>query len=229
MKAEIEWSDTPPTQADLKSADLRRCPCGGLPAAIILSEWLTGNELHWWNGRSFPHLANDCPACAAKRAKVWKGYLACLDPKTRKIFILEITPNCTEPLSAYKLTFGSLRGATLKLDRSSSKPNGRVTATVSQSNLGGLDLPQPPDIRAILRHMWQTDHRPQDDKPENTRAVTEAPMSNEELRKRRPDRFATEGHAADDGPMFERHTLDALKRNREAAAAKKNGNGAPHP
>jgi len=181
MKTEIEWSDSPPTQTDMKSADLRRCPPGGLPPAIILCDWLTGNELHWWNGRSFPHLSNDCPACAAKRAKVWKGYIAALDVKTRKVFILEITPNCTEPLSAYKQTFGSLRGAQIKLDRSATKINGRVTATVTPANLGGLELPQPPDVRSILRHMWQTDHRPQDNPAQTPRPVTEPPQNTEEV------------------------------------------------
>lgn len=228
MKPEIEWTDTPPTETSTKSADLKRCPPGGMPPVIVLSDWLTGNELHWFNGRSFPHLANDCPACKAKRPKVWKGYLAVLDPKTRKTFILEVTPNCTEPLSAYKLTFGSLRGAALKLERSATKANGRVTANVTQANIGGLELPRPPDIRATLRHMWQTDHRPEDEKEETPRPITEAPMNNDELRRRRPDRFSTEGHGT--SPVYEatEETLAALRRNREQQAQSKNANGAQH-
>jgi len=196
-----------------------------MPPAIVLSDWMTGNELHWWNGRSFPHLKHGCPACEAKRAKVWKGYLACLDPKNRKVFILELTPNCTEPLSAYKNTFGSLRGGLIKLDRSATKINGRVTATMTQTNLGGMELPQPPNVQAILAHMWQTDHRPADTTEIIPRAVTEKPQNNDELRRRRPDRFTTEGTGVSAIYEASPETLAALQRNREALAAKANGNG----
>lgn len=227
MTPEIEWNDNPHTQTQPHSADLRRCPPGGLPPAIILMDWITGNELHWWNGRSFPHLKTECPACAAKRAKVWKGYVACLDPKTRKIFILELTPNCTEPLSAYKLTFGSLRGATIKLDRPATKINGRVTATVTPTHLGGLELPQPPDVRKILQHMWQTDHRPADDQPQVPRPIVESPMSNEELERRNPERFRTDGNSGTKVYQATEATKAALQRNREAAATTPKSNGKP--
>lgn len=226
MKSEIEWSDTPPTQTDLHSADLRRCPPGGMPPAIILVDWITGNELHWWNGRSFPHLANDCPACAAKRARVWKGYLACLELKTRKIFILEITPNCTEPLAAYKLTFGSLRGAQIKLERSATKINGRVTATVTPAALGGLELPQPPDVRNILRHMWQTDHRAADDKPEVPRPVVEAPQTTQQVIARRAltdRRFQADQVATKTIPIEEAGELLSAAFTKHNPSFKKNG------
>lgn len=208
-----------------QNADLRRCPPGGLPPVISLSDWLIGNELHWWNGRSFPHLKENCPACAAKRSKVWKGYLGCLDPKTRKIFILELTPNCTEALSAYKITYGSLRGAQIKLDRSATKINGRVTATATPAQLGGLELPLPPDLRKILDHMWQVDHMPEQTTPVDPRPVTEAPMNNEELAKRRPDRFADTYPPV--GKIIETtpEQREMLRRNREAVATELRKNG----
>jgi hypothetical protein len=199
MKNEIDWSDAPPTKAKTQAADLRRCPPGGLPPVIVLSDWIVGNEMHWFNGRSFPHLKNDCPACLAKRSKVWKGYLACLDPKTRKVFILEITPNCIDPAAAYKECYGSLRGSGCKLDRSATKINGRVTASFCAANLGGLELPTCPDVRAILQHMWQTDHRKEDSNPQDPRAVSEAPSSNEDLKRKRPDRTATTNEPTTNG------------------------------
>lgn len=198
MKNDIDWSDAPPTKSKAQAADLRRCPPGGFPPVIVLSEWIIGNEMHWYNGRSFPHLKSDCPACLAKRSKVWKGYLGCLDPKTRKVFILEITPNCIDPAAAYKECYGSLRGAGIKLDRSATKINGRVTASFCAANLGGLDLPRCPDVRSILQHMWQTDHRKDDSAPQNPRAVSEAPENNGELTKKRPDRAATESEEKKD-------------------------------
>jgi hypothetical protein len=185
---QIEWADTPPKQTTPKTADLTRCPPGGLPPFIVLSDWITGNEMHWFNGRSFPHLKNECPACAAKRAKVWKGYIAGLCPKTRKVFLVEITPNCVEAASAYKLCFGSLRGAACSLMRSATKINGRVSATFTAANLGGLSLPLCPDVRTILQHMWQTDHRTEDSKPEDPRPVIDGPKNNTDLARRRPDR-----------------------------------------
>lgn len=187
---DIEWADTPPTRGTTTGADLKRCPPGGMTPFIVLSDWITGNEMHWFNGRSYPHLKHDCPACAAKRARVWKGYLAALDPKTRKVFIVEITPNCVEAASAYKLCFGSLRGAACTLMRPQTKINGRVSATFTSANIGGLDLPLCPNVRNILQHMWQTEHRPEDSAPENQRAVVDGPKNNDELAARRPDRKA---------------------------------------
>lgn len=220
MDPQIDWADSPPKHAQQPQQDLRRCPPGGMPPFICLSDWTTGNEMHWWGGRSFPHLKHNCPACAAKRSKVWKGYLAALDPQRRSTFIAEVTPNCMDALSAYKLCFGSLRGAVITLHRSSTKINGRVTATVTQANLAGLDLPTCPNIRDSLAHMWQTDHITEDACPEDGRPIVDSPMNNAELAAKNPKRFSTPGHNTTAVYTATPDQLKMLERNR---TAKQNG------
>ena len=223
MSDQIEWTDAPTAASKLPACELRRCPPGGLKPQIILSDWITGNELHWFNGRSFPHLKNDCPACAAKRAKVWKGYLAALDPAKRTVYLLEITPNCVDAATAYKQSYGSLRGSALTLNRSATKANGRVTASFVPANLAGLDLPQPPDVRGTLERMWQTDHRKADSKPEDPRIVLDGPKDNEANERVNRSRFTTEG-----SPTSKVYETTAEQRRMLAANARTNGNGKHH-
>ena len=190
MLTDIEWTETPAAAAPGSRLDLIRCRTGALPPLIILSHRHVGTEIHWYNGRSFPHLKNGCPACDAKRPAVWKGYLAVWQPQPRTIAILEFTARCTEPIDAYYLAYGTLRAATIRVTRKGTKEKGPLFAELQPSQIPTNELPAAPDIKKALTAMWNARRQEQDIDLEPPRALIEPPMNNDELRRRRPDRFA---------------------------------------
>jgi hypothetical protein len=190
MLSPIDWQEHPAPIAPGSRLDLIRCKLGATVPVVVLSERQVGTEIHWYNGRSFPHLKNGCPACLAKRPAVWKGYLAVWQPKPRTIAIIEFTTRCTNALDAYFLAYGTLRAATVVLTRKGRSDKGPLTLDISPSQYATNDLPPAPDIRHALTHMWNASRQDDDIDLTPPRPVVEPPMNNDELRRRRPDRFA---------------------------------------
>jgi hypothetical protein len=190
MFGEVEWSDSPDTLRRTDSVAILRAGTGATPALIVLSERVLGVELHWWQGRSTPHIKGKCPACEAKRPAVWKGYIAVYNPKTHVVNILEITPCCIDPLSVYRQAFGTLRGGLLTLSRSNTKKNGRLTATIMPSNFPLSGLPPCPDVQAALVFMWAARRHSEGISYQTPRDEVDGPGTNEELGRKRPDRQA---------------------------------------
>lgn len=188
MLGDVEWSDSPNELRRTDAVAILRAGTGSTPALIVLSERVVGVELHWWQGRTTPHIKGNCPACEAKRPAVWKGYLAVYNPKTHVVNILEITPCCIDPLATYRQAFGTLKGGLLTLTRSNTKKNGRLTATITPSNIAPNSLPPCPPVQAALVHMWAARRHNEDVSYQTPRDVVDGPANNAELEERRPDR-----------------------------------------
>lgn len=197
MNGEVDWTDTPNDLRRTDSIAILRAGTGTTPALVVLSDKVVGAELHWWNGRSTPHIKGKCPACDAKRPAVWKGYIAVYNPKTHQINILELTPCCIDPLAVYRQTFGSLKGALITLSRPGTKKNGRLTATITPSNFPQSSLPLCPDVRAALVFMWSARRQQDDISYQTPRDVVDGPGDNLELARRRPDRAPPHPDIAD--------------------------------
>lgn len=181
MSGEIEWSDHPEPVAPGQKPELIRCGQGSLPPMICISTRHCGGDLHYWQGRSFPHLKTDCPACASKNVAVWKGYLGVWNPGTRLTGILEFTLRCTSALDAYFLAHGTCRGASIQLKRSGSKPNGKLNLTATTSQWGHDQLPEEPNIRYQLGIMWGSKRQEDLININPTRPVVEAPTTADEV------------------------------------------------
>ncbi len=184
---DIEWTTAPKTKDKPIGYQLKRCPCGSTPPLIILSDRIIGAELHWLGGRSSPHLKHNCPGCLAKTARVWKGYLAVIDPRTQQLSCLEITPPCVDALNSYAAAWGSIRGAAIRLSRSTTKANGRIKIEITQSTYATERLPQPFDVHLLLEQMWQTTektNKPQMTTPRNPQAEKEAAEETDPILKR---------------------------------------------
>lgn len=190
MASTVDWASQPEPVRPGNKLDLIRCKTGALPPLVCLSSRHVGCDIHWWGGRSFPHLAKDCPACKDKRPAVWKGWIAVWHPKTREIGILEFTHRCTESLDAYFLAHGSCRGGIVTVSRSGTKANGKLTLQIVTGTYAVNELPACPDIKHALELMWVAKRVEDDILITPTRPVVEPPMNNDELAKRRPDRAA---------------------------------------
>lgn len=228
MLQDIDWQEHPAPIAPGTRLDLIRCKTGSLPPLIVLSERHVGTEIHWYNGRSFPHLKNGCPACAAKRPGVWKGYLAVWQPKARVPAILEFTARCTSALDAHYLAYGTLRAAAVTLTRKGTKEKGPLTLDVTMSQHAPNDLPAAPDIRRALTAMWNAARQEEDLVLEPGRPVVEPAMNNDELRRRQPARFARE--TTDDDETEDRQSrVNPFAKTRDLDNAPTNRNGKPQP
>lgn len=181
MSSEIEWSDHPEPVSPGQRPELIRCGQGSLPAMICISTRHCGGDLHYWQGRSFPHLKKDCPACASKNVAVWKGYLGVWNPSTRLTGILEFTLRCVSALDAYFLAHGTCRGATIVMKRNGTKPNGKLNLTATTSQWGLDQLPEEPNIRTQLSMMWGSKRQDELINIEPTRPVVDPPETTAEV------------------------------------------------
>lgn len=154
MAHQIDWQNEPAPIAPGNAMDLTRCKMGSTPPLIVLNTRHVGNEMHWFGGRSYPHTGKGCPACAAKRPGVWKGYIGVWNPKTRQSQILEFTAPCTSAFNEHFLAFGTCRGAVVVITRKGDKANGRLTAKLSRSEYGLDQLPPEPNLKDALEKIW---------------------------------------------------------------------------
>ena len=224
MLTDIDWQEQPAPITPGSRLELIRCKTGTLPPLIVLSDRHVGTEIHWFAGRSFPHLKNGCPACEAKRPAVWKGYIAVWQQKQRTPAILEFTARCTEALDAYYLAYGTLRAATVVISRKGPNEKGPLSLEITRSNHAPNDLPPTPDIRKALTTMWNSARQDNDISVTPPRPIVEPPMNNDELRKRRPDRFTAHDPDNDAEPMqTDFATARDIQTAIERTEARKNG------
>lgn len=217
MTQEIEWSERPNYDLSHARHDIVRCGPGSLRPHIVLNDEIVGAELHWFQGRSTPHLKKDCPFCGPGKQTVWKGHICGLCEMTKKCVIVEFTAPCIDQLNEYKLRHGTLRGARLKLHRTGGKPNGKLFAQVEPSGLGTNELPEPFDLRAALHFMWNSRRDLANIRTESPRVVVDGPANNEELARKRPSRFATNGHNPTEVYSATEEQLRMIDNNRVAA------------
>jgi hypothetical protein len=154
----MQWTDHPPDNTNTHSLPLRRVSRAPV-IAICLSSKPLGAEVHFFRGRTRPH-TNDgtCEACHAGQAPRWRGYLTLWDREQRQTWITEITPYAYDGLKEGLTSFGTLRGHTIKLERTKPNPNAPLQATVYAALTREEELPPEPDIRHILERIWDLDH-----------------------------------------------------------------------
>lgn len=153
---DIEWNDAPRQRDQSGKLDLERCDAKSLGWLTILSERPVWNTIHWFNGRSTPHIRENCPACAAGRAGTEKGYFATFNPKTKRIAMAEITSPCHDETAKWLAAHGTMRGASFKLSRPSGNIKGKLKLELVKGDQGVLELPPCPDIMKALHFMWGT-------------------------------------------------------------------------
>lgn len=228
MANPIHWNHDPAPESKIPKLKLLRCPQGSLPPFVILSPAQFGGDLHYYGGRSIACEGPSCPYCAVHSKRIWKGYLAVWDAKHRTTGILEFTKPCLETIRTYKEAHGTLRTHAIELHRSGRKINGSLSCILTPTTWATGDLPDPPDVIAVLTKMWN--QRPDTilaPQPPRTEIATELP---EPANATLPinERFTTEGNPVSKIYEASKQTKAALTHNRLAKLTKANGNGAPH-
>lgn len=155
-EASVSWSEAPDRNQKKRSMTLRRCPGHGHLRFVSLSDSILGCNLHFYRNRTVPHIepATLCEPCIERRPFRWRGYLVAWSPKNNGVGIVELTPFCVDPIEEYHRINGTLRGADIRLERPSGKPNGRVQSSVTASGIAAIELPKTIDLREALSRLW---------------------------------------------------------------------------
>jgi len=148
------WSNTPPAAPRGYGLPIRRVAPGKPLLCCILSSDLIGTRTHYWHGRTRPCETPDCPACLEGMPWRWHAYMAAFEGMGHEPFLLELTAKATEPLVAYRSTYGTLRGCKLRAMRANYAKNARLIIETSPCDLTKLVLPAEPDLRKVLSLLW---------------------------------------------------------------------------
>lgn len=134
--------------------DLVRVRAGKSIRGIMLAGDLVGAYTHYWGGRTVPCFAGECVACKRNVEVRWHGYLPLLALKQQSIAIVEITDGCVEVFDDWYRKHRSLRGALVEVRRREGKANNPLWADLQDGPIPATNLPDPPDVQAILERMW---------------------------------------------------------------------------
>ena len=149
----IEWTAQPPPDRPKPTLELRRLKTGRL-LATCLSDRPVGCFLHFWRGRTRPHLTNNCEACAAGHEPVWKGYVALWDEPTRSAWIQEFTPGAYDGLQEGIELFGTLRGHPITFERTRNASNAPMRTRVHGTCIPENRMPPTPQVTDVLTRIW---------------------------------------------------------------------------
>ena len=168
------WANQPNEPTTETRMPIMRVLPGRPKSGIILSVGLTGAYTHFWRGRTTICTAPECDACDANRLPRWYGYLAVWSPSTKTQALFELTPAAAPDIIAHQEAYGTLRTARLTLQRANAKANSRVQAAIEPTTYATKDLPEPPNVRAILQRIWELKIEPVTQEMEQPAALTRA-------------------------------------------------------
>lgn len=130
---------------------------------IVLSECIVGAVTYYVppdregsEGHSLPCTCGEspCPGRVANRDHRWKGFLACWDRSSGRLFIGEVTKEAYLRCPQFEVWKGQLRGKMLKLARSGTARNSRVTAAVTAPTGQLVGLPAAFNVQSALERIW---------------------------------------------------------------------------
>lgn len=150
----VSFSNAPPTDDRSFGLTLIRTPADRPLVAVITSDDLVGCNTHYWGGRTVPCQRPVCKPCADGIPFRWHGYVGVFSPTTGKHALLELTAQACDPIAQYVLAHGTTRGAKIECSRHGRKQNGRVWTAISEAKSIPANLPDAPNIPAILAVIW---------------------------------------------------------------------------
>lgn len=150
----VNWSDRPPTAAKGQSMPLLRTPANGQLQGIVTCENLLGCPTHFWGGRTYPCLGDDCPACQQASPWRWHGYLSAKSPQTSQHFLFETTAGGAEAFVEYRHVRGTLRGCHFQARRHNGASNGQVIVLTKPCDIDPRYIPPAPNLLQLLCRLW---------------------------------------------------------------------------
>lgn len=149
------YTNQPPKPDKGPALPIRRTPAYKPLIAISTAEDILGTYTHYYQGRTTPCEAPNCPACNDGIPFRWHAYLTAIDTDTGLHFIFECTAQAAEAFTTYRSAHGTIRGCQFKATRMHAKPNARIIIQTKPADLTERNLPQAPDLCAALAILWQ--------------------------------------------------------------------------
>lgn len=155
------WTNSPPADDPGYPHRIVRTPPDKPLTAIITCSELVGVCTHYAHSRTVPcEGPPDCPWCADGHSWRWHGYASCVLCPSLQHVLLELTAAAVDPLRTYHQIYGDLRGCKIVAQRPSKRPNGRVLISCQRTDPLKTPLPDPPDIKRVLCHVWSIPYSP---------------------------------------------------------------------
>ena len=151
----VDWTDRPDAEEMQQLWQILRAPKKGEHDLLIISHNFTGARTHFWNGRTRPCTGANCTPCAQQNNNRWHGYLAAWSNRTKSRVILELTATPAKTLIDYFKEHRTMRGAIIRLGRTSEKANARVRVQITGTYSDPAKLEIAPDIRKIMARVWE--------------------------------------------------------------------------
>jgi len=149
------WSSEPPKEKDGFALRILRTPQAKAIKAIITSTDVLGCCTHFVRNRTLPCEGQEtCPWCAEGLSWRWHGYVAALLVDSLEHFLFEFTANASDTFRNYQKLHDNLRGCYFQATRPSQRHNGRVVIQARPADQHRVHLPDPPDIKKLLCHLW---------------------------------------------------------------------------
>jgi len=149
------WKMFPEETAVTNSYDLRRTPAKGKVKAVFTSQHVMGTPVHFFNGRTVPHLdEGGCTACEHGRSYRWMAYFACVDQADGEQIVFEVTAIVHAQIARCDQERGGLRGIQFHAWRPSGRINGRINFLFHKKPKCLDGLPDAPDVPAVMEHIW---------------------------------------------------------------------------
>lgn len=150
-----KWTNEPPPESHGHSMRILRTPSTKPLIAIVTSIDVLGCCTHFAHNRTIPCEGTDaCAWCAEGFSWRWHGYLAALQTESFEHFLFEFTATASDTFRNYQSIHNDIRGCVFKALRPSGRPNGRVVIHCKPYDLRTIQLPDPPDVKKILCHIW---------------------------------------------------------------------------
>jgi len=112
---------------------------------------------HWIGRRTLPCMGKECGACQALVPAKYEGYLSLVWAHNRTQQIVRVTKPAMLQIKSQVQLQPSLRGTILNFERKGKRSNGRVIVRVDALHLEVAKLPQSPDVRRHMMHIWSVD------------------------------------------------------------------------
>lgn len=149
------WSEKPPEAKDGYPLRIVRTPPDKPLHAIATSTEVLGCCTHFVQNRTIPCEGTDvCKWCQEGHSWRWHGYLAAMITATLEHILFEFTAAASDTFRNYQTVHGTMRGCHFQAIRPSKRHNGRIVIACKPVDAQRCRIPEPPDVKAILCHIW---------------------------------------------------------------------------
>jgi hypothetical protein len=149
------WTTEPPKEQAGFALRILRTPQAKPILAIVTSTDVLGCNTHYVHHRTLPCEGHEtCEFCQEGHSWRWHGYLAAMLQDTLEHVIFEFTATASTTFANYQALHQNMRGCLFRSTRPSGKTNGRVVIHCRPADTQRTRLPEPPDVKKILCHIW---------------------------------------------------------------------------